>query len=227
MIKIIFGSDMKKNLFIMACLPILWVFTAKGGFMFKKKENMSFGQALALLKEGKRVGREGWNGKGMFIALMPALKLPPFSSQEPGAKVNDRTAKFIGNDTPLDSQPYFAMRTATGQWQPGWLASQSDLLSEDWFLVADADVAAADEKKKEDSGETKLTVIVPDNVAAGSEKVLKFLDKYPHTGAHRDAAEARQHMHFTVPAADADELVIRLGNMGFHAEYAQSEKQAA
>ncbi len=93
---------------------------------------MNFGEALALLKNGHRLQRAGWNGKDMWIALMPALSLPPYNTQAPGAKVNDRTAKFIGKDTPLDSQPYFAMKTATGAWQPGWLASQADILADDW-----------------------------------------------------------------------------------------------
>jgi len=46
-----------------------------------------------------------------------------------------RTARHIGVDTPLDSQPYIAMWTANGQWQPGWLASQADLLADDWIVV--------------------------------------------------------------------------------------------
>lgn len=96
---------------------------------------MNFGQAIEEMKAGKKVAREGWNGKNMFIVLMPALYLPPFNSQEPGAKVNDRTAKHIGKEAPLDSQPYFAMFTAKGQWQPGWLASQADMLAEDWIEV--------------------------------------------------------------------------------------------
>jgi hypothetical protein len=96
---------------------------------------MNFGQAIEQMKIGQKLAREGWNGKNMFVVLMPALKLPAHSSQEPGAKVNDRTAKHIGIDTPLDSQPYFAMFTAQGKWQPGWLASQSDMLAEDWLIV--------------------------------------------------------------------------------------------
>lgn len=102
---------------------------------YQPTNRLSFGHAVVALKEGKKVARAGWNGNGMFIVLMPALYLPPFNSQEPGAKVNDRTAKHIGKDTPLDSQPYLAMKTATGQWQPGWLASQADILSDDWCVV--------------------------------------------------------------------------------------------
>lgn len=96
---------------------------------------MNFGQALDALKLGSKVAREGWNGKGMWIVLMPSLSLPPHSSQAPGAKVNDRTARHIGEDTPLDSQPYIAMWTADGKWQPGWLASQADILAEDWSII--------------------------------------------------------------------------------------------
>lgn len=96
---------------------------------------MSFSDALIHAKAGAKIARAGWNGKGMWIVLMPSLFLPPYNTQEPGAKVNDRTAKHIGKDTPLDSQPYFAMKTATGQWQPGWLASQADILADDWQLV--------------------------------------------------------------------------------------------
>lgn len=99
---------------------------------------MSFCGALLAMRDGFRVSRASWNGKGMWIVLMPALSLPPFSSQEPGAKVNDRTAKHIGVDTPLDSQPYFSMWTASGQWQPGWLPSAADILAEDWGILQPA-----------------------------------------------------------------------------------------
>lgn len=94
-----------------------------------------FGWALQELKAGQAVRRRGWNGKGMFIVLMPALYLPPYSTQNTDRKVNDRTAKWIGAHVPLDCQPYIAMYTALKQWQPGWLASQADMLGEDWELA--------------------------------------------------------------------------------------------
>lgn len=99
------------------------------------KSSLGFGAAIAYLKAGHAVARSGWNGKGMFIVLMPPLKLPPYSKQGTDRKVNDRTAKWIGEDTPLDCQPYFAMFTAAKQWQPGWLASQADMLADDWAVV--------------------------------------------------------------------------------------------
>lgn len=96
---------------------------------------MDFSSALINLKAGERMRRAGWNGKGMFIVLMPRLQLPPYNTQGTDRKVNDRTAKWIGEDTPLDCQPYIAMWTAQKQWQPGWLASQADLLAEDWEIA--------------------------------------------------------------------------------------------
>lgn len=95
----------------------------------------TFGWAIKQLQAGHKVCREGWNGKNMFIVLMTGLSLPPFNTQGTDRKVNDRTAKWIGEDTPLESQPYIAMFTATGQWQPGWLASQADMLSTDWEIA--------------------------------------------------------------------------------------------
>lgn len=98
-------------------------------------EVKDFGWAIKQLKEGKKVAREGWNGKNMWIVLMPSLYLPPYNTEDELRKVNDRTAKHIGEDKPLDSQPYIAMWTADEKWQPGWLASQADILSEDWVIV--------------------------------------------------------------------------------------------
>lgn len=96
---------------------------------------MNISEAIAEMRNGNKVRRKGWNGKGMWIVLMPSLSLPPYSSQAQGAKVNDRTAKHIGVNTPLESQPYIAMWTSQGKWQPGWLASQPDLLADDWEIA--------------------------------------------------------------------------------------------
>lgn len=101
--------------------------------LWKARYYMNFGQALEALKAGKKVTREAWSGE--WIVLMPSLHLPPFSTQEPGPRVNDRTAKHIGVDTPLDSQPYIAQFTADQKWQPGWVSSQADILAEDWSIV--------------------------------------------------------------------------------------------
>lgn len=89
---------------------------------------MDFGDALRALKAGKRVSRAGWNGKGMWLCLMPALLVPP-------GMVNERTRAFVPAGVGLDCQPYIVMWTAAQQWQPGWLASQADMLAEDWEVV--------------------------------------------------------------------------------------------
>ena len=87
------------------------------------------------IKRGNKMCRRGWNGKGQWVVMMPELQLPAFSSQASGAKVNDRTAKHIGEDTALDSRPYLALWNAQGQWQPGWVPSQGDLFAQDWEIA--------------------------------------------------------------------------------------------
>ena len=93
---------------------------------------MNFGQALEALKDGKKVRRLGWNGKGMFIALMSGIDIPH-------GMINGRTKAHLDgvleDGEPLRSQPYIAMWTAQRTWLPGWLASQSDMLADDWELA--------------------------------------------------------------------------------------------
>lgn len=93
---------------------------------------MNFSKTLELLKEEKKMRRKGWNTPNQFVVMMPPLYLPPYNTQDTNPKVNDRTAKWIGEDTPLDSQPYFALFNAQGKWQPGWVPSTGDLFAEDW-----------------------------------------------------------------------------------------------
>lgn len=102
---------------------------------YKPTTELTFGHAIVFAEQGCKIARKEWEGTGMFVACMPELTLPSYNTQEPGPKVNDRTAKYIGKDTPLRSQPYFAMFTAKGTWQPGWVASQADMLAKDWCLV--------------------------------------------------------------------------------------------
>jgi hypothetical protein len=78
-------------------------------------DRYDFGGALAALREGRRVSREGWNGKGMWIAL-----------REP-AQVLRRSEMTL---------PYIYMSTAQGDLVP-WLASQTDLLAMDWQVLDD------------------------------------------------------------------------------------------
>ena len=88
---------------------------------------MDFGRALHAVKNGKRATREGWNGKGMFIFLVPGSVF----------KVNrEPLLSILGEGTEVDYHAHIDMRTATGQIVP-WLASQTDLLANDWGVEAD------------------------------------------------------------------------------------------
>lgn len=102
---------------------------------YRHCDTMTFGLAIEAMKQGKKVTRKGWNGKNMWITLMSGMSLPPFSCQTTKKKVNDRTAKLIGENTPLVTLPYIAIWTADKKWQPGWFASQTDMLSEDWVII--------------------------------------------------------------------------------------------
>jgi hypothetical protein len=85
----------------------------------------SFSRALELLKDGQRVARQGWNGKNMFIFLVPSstfkVNRPPLLGIYPEGTV-------------IDYHAHIDMRTANGQIVP-WLASQTDLLADDWELI--------------------------------------------------------------------------------------------
>lgn len=83
-------------------------------------EGCTFGQATELLKSGLKLSRKGWNGKGMFLFLVSG-----------GAW--DFECDIHGVDG-LHTLPFICMKTADGKLVP-WLASQSDILAEDWVLA--------------------------------------------------------------------------------------------
>ncbi len=80
----------------------------------------SFGDALVALKQGKKVARAGWNGKDMFLFLVSGGSWN-FESDIDG--IDD-----------LEVLPFICMKTADNKLVP-WLASQTDLIAEDWGLV--------------------------------------------------------------------------------------------
>ena len=87
--------------------------------------NGSFGEALIELKEGMRVRRAGWNGKGMFLFLVPGstfvVNRPPLLGIYPAG-------------TRVDYCSHVDMNTADGKIVP-WLCSQTDMLADDWESV--------------------------------------------------------------------------------------------
>lgn len=92
---------------------------------------MDFGEALRALKTGKRVCRVGWNGKGMWLALSPGTAALP--AEKFWAGPNRRYAEQNGGSAPV--LPSITMKTATGEILMGWLASQTDMLAEDWEVA--------------------------------------------------------------------------------------------
>lgn len=87
--------------------------------------NLTFSTALVLLKEGKKVARSGWNGKGMFVFLVPGstfkVNRPPLLGIYP-------------EGTEINYHGHVDMKTADDQVVP-WLCSQTDLLADDWGEV--------------------------------------------------------------------------------------------
>ena len=77
---------------------------------------MDFGQALQKLKQGTKVTRAGWNGKGMWLTHIDGGE----SDLKDGSK--------------FKSLPYIAMKTVGDELVP-WIASQTDVLAEDWQIV--------------------------------------------------------------------------------------------
>lgn len=86
---------------------------------------MSFGHAIAAMKAGDRVARAGWNGKGMFLFLVAGsvfkVNRPPLLDIYP-------------EGTEINYHAHIDMKTADGMVVP-WLASQTDMLADDWMIV--------------------------------------------------------------------------------------------
>ena len=82
-------------------------------------KGVSFGHAIELLKGGHRVAREGWNGKGMWLGLVNT------GYYDVGCSVVNDIDSLL---------PWIGMKTADNKFVP-WLASQTDVLAEDWQIV--------------------------------------------------------------------------------------------
>lgn len=87
---------------------------------YRKTINLTFGLALEELKRGEKVARKGWNGKGMWLVLVPT------GFYDVG--VSKTTDKIDG------LLPWVGMKTADNKFVP-WLPSQTDLLAEDWAVI--------------------------------------------------------------------------------------------
>jgi len=90
---------------------------------------VDFGHAIAALIAGKKVGRAGWNGKNMFLVYVPGTPNAPITAGTPYA------AALKGHAS-ITIDPHIDMFTAKGTMQPGWLASQADILATDWETIS-------------------------------------------------------------------------------------------
>ena len=112
---------------------------------------LSFGEALELAKQGKMVQREGWNGKGMFIFMRPADELHVDMVIDKVKSLPDSVKEYFKQDVmsnsgeriyPADEDDkvkftaYLCLKAADGTIVNGWLASQTDMLANDWVEIS-------------------------------------------------------------------------------------------
>lgn len=88
----------------------------------RENASLTFGQAIEALRKGECVARAGWNGKGMWLGLVHGYEYNPDKG--------NATVYALG----CRKLPWIGMKTADGCFVP-WLASQTDMLAEDWAVV--------------------------------------------------------------------------------------------
>lgn len=94
---------------------------------------LTFGMAIEAMKSGKKVCRKGWNGKGMWLCVPLCDGPKEIPANGIWGKPNAEYAEQNGGTVKV--LPYITMKTADGAIVMGWLASQTDILSEDWMIV--------------------------------------------------------------------------------------------
>lgn len=88
---------------------------------------LTFGEAVEAMKAGSKVARQGWNGKNMFLYMVPEGRYAPTTPA--GLEI-----AAYAKDNRVPYRAYIAMFTVQEDVVP-WLASQSDVLEEDWYVV--------------------------------------------------------------------------------------------
>lgn len=94
---------------------------------YQPTDALSFGHAIVAIKAGHKVARAGWNGKNMFIYYVPANSYPAS-----GNILGTMNGLFPNDMVPYGA--YIAMKTAQENVVP-WLASQTDVLADDWCVI--------------------------------------------------------------------------------------------
>lgn len=96
-------------------------------------DGMTFGMAIEAMKRGAKVARKGWNGKDMWLCVPLCDGPTEIPSTGVWGKPNAEYAEQNGGMVKI--MPYVTMKTADGSIVMGWLASQTDMLAEDWAVV--------------------------------------------------------------------------------------------
>ena len=107
-----------------------------------KEKGMTFGLAIEELKAGKKVARAGWNGKGMWLSLVVSIH----DIQREGTTLPVYRLTIDDAGTGATALPWIGMKTADNKFVP-WLASQTDMLAEDWAVV-ECDTALAPHQQR-------------------------------------------------------------------------------
>ena len=121
-------------------IQIAYVLGAMKGELLGE-ETGTFGQALESLKRGHLVARKGWNGKGMFIFMRPEDSLPTNMIVNQVKSLPESFKRWVANnygDSETDRikfTAYLCMKAADDTVVNGWLASQTDMLANDWVIV--------------------------------------------------------------------------------------------
>lgn len=111
---------------------------------YRKTTGLTFGLALEAVKQGKLIAREGWNGKGMFVFQRPEDMLSPTMIVDKVKSLPDSVKEYFKqfkakNEGDIEQgvrfTSYLCMKAADGSIVNGWLASQTDMLAEDWTIV--------------------------------------------------------------------------------------------
>jgi len=101
------------------------------------KKKLDFCEALDALKEGRIISREGWNGKGMYVYLNKGSR--DISGESPDGTENVEGIPFylfeLGDVGTATRLPNLNMKTSSGAIVTGWVASQVDMLAEDWCTL--------------------------------------------------------------------------------------------
>lgn len=98
---------------------------------YRESYGLTFGMALELLKKGEKVARLGWNGKGMFLTITEGSVVSTENMRNDAV----RTYYEEKQENNVKICPHIDMKAADGTMVIGWLASQTDMLAEDWVIV--------------------------------------------------------------------------------------------